>query len=192
MNFVSSLAYQFCLGSPAAFTQPVDHLFAEPCTCEFECIRGFNTVRPHNFQDFTLTITPGPQVHLPSWVCYKCALFVSTPKVWTNFMDAMPLKLLCAQDISSILYSVRIQTLLLVRDINGKKCQSKWILDAMRAMNNWTITYVMLFINVREILCLSAGMRRRFRIIMFVCVISNKIHIVRVLVSGRNCVERKI
>ena len=82
-------------------------------------------------------------------------------------MNAMPLKLLCAQDISSILYSVRIQTLLLVRDINGKKCQSKWILDAMRAMNNWTITYVMLFINVREILCLSAGMRRRFHIIVY-------------------------
>ena len=29
--FVTALAYYFCLALPAAFTQPVDHLLAEPC-----------------------------------------------------------------------------------------------------------------------------------------------------------------
>ena len=32
MNFVGSLAFHFCLALPAAFTQPGDHLLAEPCT----------------------------------------------------------------------------------------------------------------------------------------------------------------
>ena len=32
VNFVTALAYHFCLALPAAFTQPGDHLLAEPCT----------------------------------------------------------------------------------------------------------------------------------------------------------------
>ena len=31
VNFVTALAYHFCLALPAAFTQPGDHLLAEPC-----------------------------------------------------------------------------------------------------------------------------------------------------------------
>ena len=32
VNFVPAVAYHFCLYLPAAFTQPGDHLLAEPCT----------------------------------------------------------------------------------------------------------------------------------------------------------------
>ena len=32
VNFVTALAYHFCLNFPAAFTQPGDHLSAEPCS----------------------------------------------------------------------------------------------------------------------------------------------------------------
>ena len=31
VKFVIVLAYQFCMAFPAAFTQPGDHLLAEPC-----------------------------------------------------------------------------------------------------------------------------------------------------------------
>ena len=31
VNFAHALAYLFCLALPAAFTQPGDHLLAEPC-----------------------------------------------------------------------------------------------------------------------------------------------------------------
>ena len=31
MNFVTAVAYHFCLVLPAAFTQPGDHPLAEPC-----------------------------------------------------------------------------------------------------------------------------------------------------------------
>ena len=31
MNFVTALAYHFCLALPAAFTQPGNYLLAEPC-----------------------------------------------------------------------------------------------------------------------------------------------------------------
>ena len=31
VNFVIALAYHFCLALSAAFTQPGDHLLAEPC-----------------------------------------------------------------------------------------------------------------------------------------------------------------
>ena len=31
VNFVTALAYHSCLALPAAFTQPRDHLLAEPC-----------------------------------------------------------------------------------------------------------------------------------------------------------------
>ena len=34
VNFVTALAYDFCLGLPAAFTQPGDHLLAESCTVD--------------------------------------------------------------------------------------------------------------------------------------------------------------
>ena len=33
VNFVTALAYHFCLPLPAAFTQPGDHLIAKPCIC---------------------------------------------------------------------------------------------------------------------------------------------------------------
>ena len=33
MNFVTALAYHFCLALPAVFTQPADHLLAKPCRC---------------------------------------------------------------------------------------------------------------------------------------------------------------
>ena len=33
VNFVTALAYHFCLTLPEAFTQPADHLLAEPCSC---------------------------------------------------------------------------------------------------------------------------------------------------------------
>ena len=32
MNFVAAVAYHFCPALPAAFTQPGNHLLAEPCT----------------------------------------------------------------------------------------------------------------------------------------------------------------
>ena len=32
VNFVTALACHFCLALPAAFTQPGEHLFVEPCT----------------------------------------------------------------------------------------------------------------------------------------------------------------
>ena len=32
VKFHSALAYLLCLALPAAFTQPGDHLFADPCT----------------------------------------------------------------------------------------------------------------------------------------------------------------
>ena len=32
VNFVPALAYHFCLALLAAFTQPGDHILAEPCT----------------------------------------------------------------------------------------------------------------------------------------------------------------
>ena len=32
VNFVPALAYHFCLAMPAAFTQPGDHILAEPCS----------------------------------------------------------------------------------------------------------------------------------------------------------------
>ena len=32
VNFVPAAAYHFCLALPAEFTQPGDHLLAEPCT----------------------------------------------------------------------------------------------------------------------------------------------------------------
>ena len=32
VNFVPAFAYHFCLALPAAFTQPGNHLLAEPCT----------------------------------------------------------------------------------------------------------------------------------------------------------------
>ena len=32
VNFFPALAYHFCLALPAAFTQPGDHLLAEPCS----------------------------------------------------------------------------------------------------------------------------------------------------------------
>ena len=32
MNFVTALAYHFCLALPAALTQPGDHLLAKPCS----------------------------------------------------------------------------------------------------------------------------------------------------------------
>ena len=32
MNIVAAVAYHICLALPAAFTQPGDHIFAEPCT----------------------------------------------------------------------------------------------------------------------------------------------------------------
>ena len=32
VNFVSAVAYHFCLALPAAFTQPGIHLLAKPCT----------------------------------------------------------------------------------------------------------------------------------------------------------------
>ena len=31
VNFVTALAYHFCLALPAAFTQPGDHLLDDPC-----------------------------------------------------------------------------------------------------------------------------------------------------------------
>ena len=31
VNFVPAVPYHFCLALPAAFTQPGDHLLAEPC-----------------------------------------------------------------------------------------------------------------------------------------------------------------
>ena len=31
VNFVTAIAYHFCIALPAAFTQPEDHLLAEPC-----------------------------------------------------------------------------------------------------------------------------------------------------------------
>ena len=38
VNFVSALAYHFCMALPAAFMQPGDHLLAEPCRClNFNC-----------------------------------------------------------------------------------------------------------------------------------------------------------
>ena len=33
VNFVTALAYLFCLALPAAFMQPGYHLLAEPCAC---------------------------------------------------------------------------------------------------------------------------------------------------------------
>ena len=36
MNFVTALAYHFCLALPATFTQPGDHLLAEPCNASNE------------------------------------------------------------------------------------------------------------------------------------------------------------
>ena len=41
VNFVTSLAYHFCLALPAAFTQPGDHLLDEPCTCML--LQGINS-----------------------------------------------------------------------------------------------------------------------------------------------------
>ena len=32
VNFVTAIAYHFCLALPAALTQPGDHLLAKPCT----------------------------------------------------------------------------------------------------------------------------------------------------------------
>ena len=32
VNFVTAVAYHYCLVLPAAFTQPGDHLLAQPCT----------------------------------------------------------------------------------------------------------------------------------------------------------------
>ena len=40
MNFISALAYHFCLALPAASTQPGDHLLAEPCTGRIERCGG--------------------------------------------------------------------------------------------------------------------------------------------------------
>ena len=41
VSFVTSLAYHFCLALPSEFTQPGDHLLAEPCmrpqSCGLEC-----------------------------------------------------------------------------------------------------------------------------------------------------------
>ena len=45
MNFVTDLAYHFCLELPSAFTQPGDHLLAELCIFgerDFKC----STVSP--------------------------------------------------------------------------------------------------------------------------------------------------
>ena len=33
VNFIPAVAYHICLNLPAAFTQPVDHLLAEPSIC---------------------------------------------------------------------------------------------------------------------------------------------------------------
>ena len=36
VNFVTAVAYHFCLSLPAAFTRPGDHLLAEPCIADSE------------------------------------------------------------------------------------------------------------------------------------------------------------
>ena len=38
MNFITALAYYFCLALSAEFTQPGDHLLGEPCTGRFICL----------------------------------------------------------------------------------------------------------------------------------------------------------
>ena len=42
VNFVTALAYHFCLALPTAFTQPGAHLSAEPCTCAPDMDEGCN------------------------------------------------------------------------------------------------------------------------------------------------------
>ena len=39
VNFVTVLAYHFCLALPEAFTQPGDHLLAKPCSYEYNRAR---------------------------------------------------------------------------------------------------------------------------------------------------------
>ena len=41
MHFVPAVAYYFCLALPAAFTQPWDHLLAEPCTSHADIASAF-------------------------------------------------------------------------------------------------------------------------------------------------------
>ena len=38
MNFVPAVAYHLCLILPAAFTQPRDHVLAEPCSVTAFCV----------------------------------------------------------------------------------------------------------------------------------------------------------
>ena len=41
MHFVPAVAYYFCLALPAAFTQPWDHLVAEPCLSHADIASAF-------------------------------------------------------------------------------------------------------------------------------------------------------
>ena len=48
VNFDAALAYHFCLALPAAFSQPRDHLLAEPCSAHCTSSYHLALVCPQN------------------------------------------------------------------------------------------------------------------------------------------------
>ena len=74
VKFVPAVAYHFCLALPAAFTQPGDHLLAEPCILtgfETETIHDDCICREYKYQPEKMTWDPH---------CYECKVRYRDPK----------------------------------------------------------------------------------------------------------------
>ena len=68
VTFGSAVAYHFCLALPAAFTQPGDHLFAEPCNicCLETPPKGQWGVRKQWIIEMTFTVATWVHFFLPT------------------------------------------------------------------------------------------------------------------------------
>ena len=67
VNFVTAVAYHFCLALPAAFTQPGNHLLAEPCII----LDNDGICREYKYQPEKMTWDPH---------CYECKVRYRDPK----------------------------------------------------------------------------------------------------------------
>ena len=70
VNFVTALAYHFCLALPVAFTQPGDHLLGEPCSiAPLSDTPTFPAIGNH--ESFPVNMFPSPSEDgkfSPSWL----------------------------------------------------------------------------------------------------------------------------